>query len=504
MPQGRVFLDQPELNYENMFGEAEALAVAFSDLGLRRGDVISMLLPNWHEAAVINVAAALSGLVINPIIPIYRQTEIAQMLADCRSPLLFAAEQVRRVDYSAMIDALRPGLPALQHVFFVRGGSTSASYEALVDSGRRRAFAARKVDPDSVKLLLYTSGTTGVPKAVLHSHNTIARVIENTARHWNLTTGEALLMPSPITHLTGYGTGLELPFMIGTRTLLMEHWDAREAARLIDGHHIVGTISATPFLKELTQAARDLATKLPSLRFFACGGAAVPPEVIRDANATFLHPCSFRLFGCTEAPAITLGWLGAENQERAATTDGEIVDYEVRVVDADGTTLPSGTEGEILARGPAMFLGYADEAQTRESITEDGFYKTGDIGVVTADRAIVITGRKKDIIIRGGENISAKEVEDALHRHPAIAEAAVVSMPHARLGEGVCAFIVLRTDMSFDPREFADFVAGSGLALQKCPEHFELLESLPRTATGKVRKDLLRDEIRAKLHTASQ
>jgi acyl-CoA synthetase (AMP-forming)/AMP-acid ligase II len=380
----------------------------------------------------------------------------------------------------------------------------STSYETLLDSGRRRAFAARKVDPDSVKLLLYTSGTTGTPKAVLHSHNTIGRLVENTAQHWNLTAGEALLMPSPITHLTGYGTGLELPFMIGTRTLLMEHWDAREAARLIDRHGIVGTVSATPFLMELTDAAQSLGTRLPSLRFFGCGGAAVPPEVIRNANATFLQPCSFRLFGCTEAPAITLGWLGAAHLEHAATTDGEIVDYEVRVVATDGAPLPAGTEGEILARGPAMFLGYADEAQTRESLTDDGFYRTGDIGVVTPDRAIIVTGRKKDIIIRGGENISAKEIEDVLHRHPAIAEAAVVSMPHARLGEGVCAFIVLHPGETADPRTLANFVADCGLALQKCPEHVEIVATLPRTATGKIRKDILREEIRAKKRMAAQ
>lgn len=502
-PRECVFVDRPDLTYATIFGDAEALAVAFSDLGLMPGDVISVLLPNWHEAAIINVAAALSGIVINPIIPIYRKAEITQLLGDCRSRLLFAAESVRRVDFAAMIEAIRSRLPALRHVFYVRGGSQTTSYDALLDSGRGRTLPVRKVDPDSIKLLLYTSGTTGTPKAVLHSHNTIARMFENTMRHWQLKPGEALLMPSPITHLTGFGVGLELPFMVGTRTLLMERWDAREAAQLIDRYGIVGTVSATPFLKELTDAAREIGTRLPSLRFFACGGAAVPPEVIRNANATFAQPCAFRIFGCTETPAITLGWLGVENGECAATTDGEIIDYEVRVVAADGTPVPFGTEGEILARGPAMFLGYADAIQTREALTEDGYYRTGDLGVVTPQRAIIVTGRKKDIIIRGGENISAKEVEDVLHRHPAVAEAAVVSMPHPRLGEGVCAFIVLRPNEIADPHALAAFVADCGLARQKCPEHVEIVEALPRTATGKVRKDILREEIRAKKCTAA-
>jgi acyl-CoA synthetase (AMP-forming)/AMP-acid ligase II len=281
----------------------------------------------------------------------------------------------------------------------------------------------------------------------------------------------------------------------------MESWNAAEAARLIDAFGVVGTVSATPFLQELADVAIRTGTRLPSLRFFGCGGAAVPPDLVRNANSAFAQSCAFRVFGCSEAPMVTLGWLGRDNAELAATTDGQIHDYEVRVVDEAGQALAREQTGEILVRGPAMFLGYADDAQSRESITEDGFFRTGDVGLVTQEGSVIITGRKKDLIIRGGENISPKEVEDVLHRLEGVAEASVVSMPHPRLGEGVCAYVVLRSAHDLDSAKIIAHVAASGLAKQKIPERIEIVESLPKTASGKVRKDILREDIRRKVAT---
>jgi non-ribosomal peptide synthetase component E (peptide arylation enzyme) len=258
-------------------------------------------------------------------------------------------------------------------------------------------------------------------------------------------------------------------------------------------------VAATPFLTELAAAATSAGTRLPSLRFFACGGAAVPPDVIPGANAAFQQCHAFRVFGASEVPLVTMGFPDANDEHLAATTDGAIVDYEVRIVDDADRDLPLGEEGEILARGPAMFMGYADEQQTREAITEDGYFRTGDIGCITPEGAVLITGRKKDLIIRGGENISAKEIEDVLHTHPAVQEATVVAMPHARLGEGICAYVIARNGSSVDAPALAQHVQESGLAKQKTPERFEFVDDLPRTASGKIRKDLLRAEIKAKV-----
>lgn len=475
--------------------EAEALAVALAELGLQPGDRIAFQLPNWGETVVIALALAIGGFVAVPIVPIYRDAELLQMLADCDCRALFLTPRFRSFDYAAMAQRIAPQLPGLRHVIYVRGEEQTLCYADLVETGRGRAPAGSPPPPDAAKLLLYTSGTTGRPKGVLHSQNTLNAVLDMCVRHWGIGSGEMILMASPVTHLTGYGF-LELPFLIGSQTLLMESWNAAGAVNLIDTHSVVGTVSATPFLVELTEAARAKGSRLPSLRFFACGGAAVPPEVIRGANATFAHHAAFRIFGCTEAPLISMGFLGAGEQELAATTDGRVADYEVQVLDEQGRPLGRGAIGEIAARGPAMMLGYLDPKQTDAALTPDGFYRTGDLGFLTEANAIVITGRQKDLIIRGGENISAKEIEDVLHSHPSVAEAAVVAMPHARLGEGVCGFIVAAPGAVPDPQTLLDFVAGSGLARQKIPERIEIRDALAKTPTGKVRKDLLRAEIR--------
>ena len=355
--------------------------------------------------------------------------------------------------------------------------------------------AGRRVDPGSVKLLLYTSGTTGRPKGVLHSHNTLARASQLSFAHWEIEAGDAVLMPSPVTHVSGYSVGLEQPFLSATRSVLMQRWDAQAALDLIERFEITATVAATPFLAELARAARARGARLPSLRVFACGGASVPANLVRDANSAFARPCAFRVFGASEAPLVTLGFPPAEAPELAASSDGAVVDYELRIVDDLGQPVAPGTPGEILVRGPAMFLGYADDAQTREAVTPDGYFRTGDLGVLSSQGALVITGRKKDLIIRGGENISATEIEDVLLRHPAVRQAAIVSMPHARLGETVCAFVVAGRPAPA-AAELVAFVSDAGLARQKCPEHIEFVADLPRTASGKPRKDVLRARIR--------
>lgn len=481
-----------------LIAEAEALSAAMYQRGLRKGDVIAFQTPNWYEAMVINLAAAMSGLVINPIVPIYRDHEVSQMLGDCGARAIFVAKTFRKFDFEDMAQRIKTRLPTLEHIFTVRG-SGPEDYASLVAEGRNSAFTWPEVDPLGVKLVLYTSGTTGRPKGVLHSHVSIARILRESAADWGLSAGEATLMPSPVTHVSGYANGLEAPFVCGTRTVLMEAWNAEDAMRLIERHDLVGTVAATPFLVELADTARKFGNRLSGFRYFACGGAAVPDDLIPTANAAFDNCRAFRVFGASEVPLVTFGW--PRDEQLAATTDGRVGDYDVRIVDHEDRPLPDGTEGEILARGPGMMLGYADAEQTRSAITEDGYFRTGDLGIRTPAGAITITGRKKDLIIRGGENISAKEIEDVLHCHPKVREAAVVAMPHPRLGEGVCAYVIA-TDDGLDPSELVAHVGASGLAKQKIPERFEFRDDFPRTAAGKVRKDQLRAEVKTLVENA--
>jgi acyl-CoA synthetase (AMP-forming)/AMP-acid ligase II len=497
-PDATIFLgEDAACTYATILADAMALGQGLRQIGVGAGETVSFMIPNWREAAVINLAACAMGFVINPIVPIYRDAETRFILRNCRSRAIFLPGMYRNFDYGAMLERLRPDLPDLRHVIAVRGAAEQAiSYDELRALGRGASGPTPDVSAEAVKMVMYTSGTTGAPKAVLHSHNTLARAVQAGAALWQLEAGDAVLMPSPVTHVSGFCNGLESPFLVGTRTVLMESWNADEAVDLIDRHRISMTIGATPFLQELVQAALRRGSRLESLRIFACGGAPVPPALIRRANDVFANACAFRVYGSSEAPLVSLGKPDSP-PALASETDGRITDYEVLFLDQDGNET---VEGEIAVRGPALFLGYGNAAQTRDSFTPEGFFLTGDIGRIGTEGGLVITGRKKDLIIRGGENISSKEIEDVLHQHPDIIEAAVVAAPHPRLGEGVFAFLITREGRTPDLADIAGFLTEAGLAKQKSPEGLRVVADLPRTASGKVRKDQLRALLTAEKH----
>jgi len=494
---------ESSITYGSIATEARRLITALRKLGLESGDVISFQLPNWRESVVLDIAASALGLIVNPVIPIYRDHELRFILKDANTRLIYIPERVRSLEFPSMINTLRSELPNLEFVVTVRAEQDYKGmlrYEDLIDNTPVDLATLPQVDPNSIKAILYTSGTTGTPKAVMHSHNTLARVIQNSLDYWQMDERDVMLMPSPVTHITGYGSGMVLPFITAVKSALMPRWDADAAVAFINEVGATASVGATPFLVELVAAAKRHKTGLPSMRLFACGGAAVPPQVIHEACVALDNCRAFRVYGSTETPIITLGFVREGQQLLAAETDGLIYAYDVKILDEHGREVPSGMDGEIAARGAGMMLGYADSQQNAQAHDSEGFFLTGDIGHITADNAILITDRKKDIIIRGGENISAKEVEDVLHDHPDIREVAVVAMPHERLGEGVCAYIIPQApDSTLDLAAVAAFADRAQLAKQKIPQHIELVSELPRTASGKVRKDVLRRQIKGAL-----
>jgi acyl-CoA synthetase len=498
-----IYLEGEEsITYASIADEARRLITGLQALGLRQGDVISFQLPNWREAVVLDIAASAMGLINNPIIPIYRDRELRFILKDARTKLVYIPEQIRSLEFPSMFAALKPELPDLEHIVTVRAQNDydgMLRYENLIANEPVSLDQLPVVDPNSIKAILYTSGTTGDPKAVLHSHNTLARVIQNSVDHWELDASDVMLMPSPVTHITGYGSGMVLPFVTDVKSALMPRWDADAAVKFIQQVNATCSVGATPFLTELIAAAQRHNTGLPSMRYFACGGAAVPPQLIHQCFEVLDNCAAFRVYGSTETPIITGGFVKAGQQKLSAETDGEIYAYDVKILDDDGVELPLGEDGEIAAKGAGMMLGYANEEQNAASHTSDGYFLTGDIGHITNDNGILITDRKKDIIIRGGENLSAKEIEDVLHDNPLIKEAAVVSMPHKRLGEGVCAYIIQVPGSTLDIGQIIEFAGKAGLAKQKLPQHIELVDDLPRTASGKVKKDILRKRIKAQM-----
>jgi cyclohexanecarboxylate-CoA ligase len=483
------------VTYREILREAEGLAAGLHALGLTAGDVVSFQLPNWIEAAAVDLAASLLGLVVNPIVPIYREHETTAILKDCGARVLFIPDTYRKFDHLAMARSMGKNCPELEHIVVVKPAGDpphegALDYGSLV-RGNASSMSWPVTAPESIKFVLYTSGTTGVAKGVLHTHETIARVLRGCMEFWRVEPQDAILMPSPVTHITGYLWGLEAPFCWGSPTVLMERWNAEEAIDLIERHAVAMTISATTFLQELLDAAERRGTGLASLKAFACGGASVPPALIHRANRMLARCRSFRVYGATEVPLIGRGCVDPDDDATAAETDGIIVDFEVKILLDDGRAAADGVEGEILARGAAQCVGYVDAEATRNSFDEEGYFHTGDLGFRTLRGALVITGRKKDLIIRGGENISAKEIEDILIVHPSVRDVAVVSMPHVRLGEAVCAFVI-SSNPALTLRDLVCHLEKAGIARQKFPERLELVEDMPRTPAGKIKKDVLR------------
>lgn len=481
------------LNYSFLLAEARRLAAGLRDLGLQKGDVISFQLPNWWESVVINLAASLGGWAVNPIVPIYRDAEVGFILGDCQAKVVFIPHKFRNIDYVEMLRRISDRDETTPVVVTVRGVETVGPY-AYENLGRDSApWTRNETAPDDLKLVLYTSGTTGRPKGVLHSHNTLMAELQAISDFWLVTDSDVVIMPSPVTHITGYSYALEYVFFAGIKVVLMERWDAQQAVALIQTENATLTVGATPFLAELTAAVENSGALIPSFRLFASGGAPVPPDLVMRASRAMPGCLVCRVYGSSESPTVTLGINNAADQERGAVTDGKVCNNEVRIVDpVTGETMGAGEIGEIVVRGPEVMLGYSREGDTQEAFDEQGFFRTGDLGRLSEDGFITVTGRKKDLIIRGGENLSPKEVEDILHAHPDVFEAAVVAMPHVRLGETPCAYVVLKPGKAMTLSQMADYLDTKRLARQKFPEQLFVIDAMPKTASGKILKHVLR------------
>jgi acyl-CoA synthetase (AMP-forming)/AMP-acid ligase II len=463
-------------------GELQERATALASGLLRRmpvGSVVSFMLPNWHEAAVVYLGATLAGMVVNPILPSLRDHELAFILADADSRAIFIPHTFNGHDYAAMLDRVVAGLATPPEIVVVRAGS-GGGHTALPDL-LDEFFGGDlpELSSDSTRMIMYTSGTTGRPKGVLHSHDSLHALLTQLGRYWNIDPGDTFLVPSPIAHIGGSIYAFEAPLLLGSRAVLMERWDPDAAVALMLEHTCTHMAGATPFLDGLLAAAQRSGTRLPHLKVFICGGASVPPSLIRRAAAYFDGARVTRVYGSTEVPVTTVGSL--DDVDHAAETDGRPGIADVTLVD-----------GEIRARGPQMFRGYLHPEDNTGSLDAAGYFRTGDLGRWTDDGYLMVTGRAKDIIIRNGENISPKEVEDLLVTHPQVAEIAIVGIPDARTGERACAAVVAAGDPGPDVAALREFLLGCGLAKFKVPEQVVLVEALPKNDAGKVLKHKIR------------
>ncbi len=445
------------------------------------GSVVSFMLPNWHEAAVVYLAATLAGIAVNPILPSLRERELLFILDDVDSRMIFVPNEFRQHDYLAMMDRVTAQLDSPPEVVVVRGEhGDHTAYTSLLEQ-RSDLHEMPVLDPDAVRMILYTSGTTGRPKGVLHSHNSIHALICQIRDHWLVEPGDKFLVPSPIAHIGGSIYAFECPLLLGATAVLMERWDPDEAVTIMVAEGCTHMAGATPFLEGLLAAAERADTRLPALKVFICGGASVPPSLIRRAAAYFDRAVVTRVYGSTEVPVTTVG--SPTDPEHAADTDGRAGIADIKLV--EHAAAPSGT-GEIHARGPQMLVGYRNPEDERDAFDDEGYFRTGDLAQWVDDDYLVVTGRAKDIIIRSGENIAPKEIEDILGGHPDIVEIAIVGLPDARTGERACAVIVPKASPGPDVDSLRGFLVDYGVAKFKVPEQVVIWDSLPKNDAGKV------------------
>lgn len=476
-----------EATLAELHEHADRVARHLASLGVGKGNVVAVQLPHCLEWPVIAIAAALLGAAVQPISPAVGSTELGYVLRNSGAKVLIHPGIWKDYDYAKRL-ADAGGIETLHHVFTLgdaRGGKDREWREliALTDLPLPHV----DVRPEDISWLIYTSGTTANPKGVKHSQASLLYEIRQLMK---LKPPQgAAMTPWPAGHIAGVLTLLRA-LAGGVTTVMMERWNAEAAARLIEKFKVTSS-GATPFFwMEILDYAEANNIDLSSLQDIQCGAAPVPPSLIFRFDKLGL--ATYRSYGSTEHPTVTSGFP-TDPLERRMTTEGRIIPgIGVKIVDEDGNDLPIGSEGEIVTRGLDMFVGYHDESLNATAFLPGGWYRTGDIGKLDDEDYLFITDRKKDIIIRGGENISSKEVEEHLVTHPSVAEVAVVAAPDKRMGEIVCAFVVLHEGKTLDIPTIGKYFEERGVARRKTPERLEFRTDLPRNATGKVMKPELR------------
>lgn len=482
------------VTYRELDERANHVAVALAHYGIEKQDVVSFQLPNWWEFVVIHLACLRIGAVSNPLMPIFRERELSFMVDYAESKILIVPKLFRGFDHEQMIENMRDKLPHLRHLFVVGGAGENNFEKALLKhkaSGDTQAlFKERELNPNDVVLLMYTSGTTGMPKGVMHSANTFLFSVHRMIERCALTGDDNIFMGSPLAHLTGFLAGMWLPIILQTRTVFLDTWNVGAAWRLIADEDVSFTMGATPFLADLTSSESAEECNSDRFRVFVCGGAPIPKALAEKAVAK-LNIHLIAVWGMTECGVVTTTRLD-DPKDKVVGTDGKAVPGSaVKVVDEHGRSLPVGVEGRLLECSPSTFIGYL-KLPAAYMLDDQGFFDTGDLATMDRDGYIRITGRSKDIIIRGGENIPVVEVENLLYTHPLVIDCAVVAMPDERLGEIGCCFVTLEEGTNFTFDDMKAFLVEHKLAKNYFPEHLEVIPAMPRTASGKIQKFELR------------
>lgn len=487
--------------YSALDHAASCLANWMLAKGIESGDRIAFQLPGWCEFTVIYLPCLKIGAVSVPLLPSWREAELVWVLNKCQAKMFFAPtlfKQTRPVD---LILPLQNQLPQLQQIVGVDklAPATSSLSLSQIIADNTSLTTAITTHGDELAAVLFTSGTEGLPKGVMLTHNNILASERAYCARLNLTWQDVFMMPAPLGHATGFLHGVTAPFLIGARSVLLDIFTPDACLALLEQQRCTCMLGATPFVYDLLNVLEKQPADLSALRFFLCGGTTIPKKVARECQQRGIKLLS--VYGSTESSPHAVVNLD-DPLSRFMHTDGyAAAGVEIKVVDDARKTLPPGCEGEEASRGPNVFMGYFDEPElTARALDEEGWYYSGDLCRMDEAGYIKITGRKKDIIVRGGENISSREVEDILLQHPKIHDACVVAMSDERLGERSCAYVVLKAPHhSLSLEEVVAFFSRKRVAKYKYPEHIVVIEKLPRTTSGKIQKFLLRKDIMRRL-----
>lgn len=491
--------------YAELAEDIDIAAHAFIEAGVEPTDVVGIQLPNWYEWLVIHLAAMRVGAITNPLIPIYRDNEIGHMAKTAEVSVLFIPEDFRQFNYMDMVDRLRDDLPALRKTVVVRGQTTRKGFdlfEDFLESGRQRRendpvnFGPLRPDPNDLALIMFTSGTTGKPKGVMHTHNSVLAGALPWPDKLGMDEDAVIHMASTFGHLTGYLYGVSLPFLLGGTGVFQDVWNVDYFVYLVEKYRINHTSGAAPFLHDLLVAENLQHYDLSSLKRFCCMGAPIPRSFVTDAQKLLPEMSVFGGWGMTECCLSTMGHPDYP-EEKIVNTDGRpLAGMEVRTIDEEGNEVPAGTEGNLQVRGAFLFHGYLGRLDEAREEFHGDWFDTGDRAVIDDEGFVSLSGRSKDVIIRGGENVPVAELENAIVQHPDVGDVAVVGMPDDRLQEIAAAVVVMehgREPLTMEAMQ--KHLESTNIAKQYWPEYLDIRDALPRTPSGKPQKFKLREDL---------
>ena len=513
-----IFRDS-RYTFADVLARVDEVAKGLMNIGIERGDHVALWMMNRPEWIFTMFALAKIGAVQVPVNTRFRTQDLAYLLKQSDARYLIAHDVSGPIEYLEMVKEVvalptvgseisDPQYPALNKVVIFGGPDHPGcvGWDAMLKAGHSFDDAALEqraetVDPDDPVFIMYTSGTTGFPKGVMHNH-IMLRLIEERAFRLAVTENDTILNYLPMFHLFAYSEGALTSMLTGARQILTETFDADECMTLIEQERVSVMHGFETHLKDLTEAHERRGGDISSLRMglFACGTQSSVP-ICRRAAEVLAPLVTITGYGMSEMGAATLvGSLGDSVEQRAETSGYISPGYECKIIDATtGREQPRGEAGEIVFRGYGMMIAYYNKPQeTADSYDADGWFHTGDTGVRRADGYVRFLGRYKDMLKVGGENVDPMEVEGLLLQFDGVQQVAVVSFPDSRLTEVPVAFVQRKPDSALDANSIIEHCRGK-VATFKIPRHVIFIEEFPMTASGKVRKVELRKTALAQL-----